>query len=444
MKEVLPFPSHPLMWRSGVGARLEKVGQVWRRVKPGLARVLRWVKPLIAFALICLIVAGAILALYYLPKMQVPVCPPGKEGLPSKICFDIENEARKTLAYIMGGLLAIIGIYMAHRRIRALERQVLVAQEGQITERFTRAIEQLGSDRMEVRLGGIYALERIGNDSDKDYWPIMETLTAYVRERAAWRDQSQDEKRKASEAEPVVQKTLNGEAVVEEEAAGEEFPTPTASAISAPAARTKPATDIQAILTVLGRRKYCYGQGEDQGLDLRGTDLRGADLTGAHLEAATLRGAHLEGANLREAHLRGANLREAHLRGADLREAHLKRAYLEAHLEGADLSSARLEEAYLDGARLEGAILIGANLKGAILNKANLEGAVLWCAHLKGAYLSEAHLEGADFGGAPLLGATGLTREQLTKAILDEKTILPDYLQEESQGGKGAEGDKQE
>ena len=59
-----------------------------------------------------------------------------------------------------------------------------VAQEGQITERFTRAIEQLGSEKMAIRLGGIYALERIANDSDKDYWPIIETLTAYVRERA--------------------------------------------------------------------------------------------------------------------------------------------------------------------------------------------------------------------------------------------------------------------
>jgi hypothetical protein len=147
-----------------VGARLEKMGQLWRRVKPYLMGFL-----------VVLVVAGAILALYYLPKMQVPICPPGKEGLPPKICFDIENEARKTLAYIMAGVLAIIGIYMGLRRIRALERQVLVAQEGQITERFTRAIEQLGNDKMEVRLGGIYALERIANDSDKDYWPIMET-----------------------------------------------------------------------------------------------------------------------------------------------------------------------------------------------------------------------------------------------------------------------------
>jgi hypothetical protein len=159
-----------------VEARLEKIWQAWRRVKPYFL-----------WALAILAIAGAVWALIYVPKMFVPVCPPGKEGLPPKICFDIENEARKTLAYIMGGILAIIGITLAHRRIRALERQVLVAQEGQITERFTRAIEQLGSPEMAIRLGGIYALERIANDSDKDYWPIMETLTAYVRERAPWR-----------------------------------------------------------------------------------------------------------------------------------------------------------------------------------------------------------------------------------------------------------------
>ena len=200
--------------------------------------------PFLLWVLVGLAVAGAILALIYVPKMQVPVCPPDQTGLPPKVCFDIENEARKTLAYILGGLLAIIGIYMAHRRIRALERQVQigqeqlqVAQEGQITERFTRAIEQLGSDKMAIRLGGIYALERIANDSDKDYWPIMETLTAYVRENAPWREQSP---------------RMRGEEDSGEKQIVAERP-------CSPLGRrpkNKPATDIQAVLTVLGRRKY--------------------------------------------------------------------------------------------------------------------------------------------------------------------------------------------
>ncbi len=152
---------------------------------------------------------------------------------------------------------------MAHRRIKALESQVLVgqeqlkvaqnqlqvAQEGQITERFTRAIEQLGSDKMEVRLGGIYALERIAFDSDKDYWPIMETLTAYVRERAPWQEPPLSECAGSSGKESAATATLG-------------------------LATLKPATDIQAILTVLGRRKYRYGQKEEKGrLYLRNTDL---------------------------------------------------------------------------------------------------------------------------------------------------------------------------
>ena len=77
------------------------------------------------------------------------------------------------------------------RRSKGLHRKNLkIAQEGQITERFTRAvdqlgaIDQLGNPAIEIRLGGIYALERIANESEKDYWPIMEILTAYVRKNS--------------------------------------------------------------------------------------------------------------------------------------------------------------------------------------------------------------------------------------------------------------------
>jgi hypothetical protein len=352
-----------------VGARLEKVRQVWRRVKPYFLGFM-----------VVIVVAGAIWALIYVPKMQVPVCPPGKDGLPPKICFDIENEARKTLAYILGGILAIIGITLAHRRIRALEDQVRVskeqlqvAQEGQITERFTRAIEQLGSDRMEVRLGGIYALERIAWDSDKDYWPIIETLTAYVRERAPWRQPPPDSN------EPMLGKEPSS---------------------LTPEFEFKTATDIQAVLTVLGRRKYSYGQGEKESLDLSETDLWWANLGRAHLERADLWGARLEGADLTEAHLEGADLRDARLEGADLTEA---------HLEGADLRDAQLE------------------------------GCILMEAHLGGAILVDAYLMGVD-----LTGAKGLTRDQLAVAIIDEKPRLPDYLQEEPPEASGPEGKSEE
>ena len=380
-----------------MGARLEALRQRWRKLWP----YLRW--PSVAS-----IVLAAIWVLVYVPKMQVPVCPPDQTGLPPKVCFDIENEARKTLAYIMGGLLAIIGITLAHRRIRALERQVQIGQEqmqvameGQITERFTRAIEQLGSDRMEVRLGGIYALERIANDSDKDYWPIIETLTAYVRERAPWRESP----------------TVSKDSVPREEQDSlwkvTSYP---------PEPEVKPATDIQAVLTVLVRRKYYYGLGENQRLDLRKTDLRGAYLVGAHLKMARLNGAHLEGAILSGANLNMAELIEAHLDRAILFKASMKAAVLiDAHLERADLSFAHLEVAILSAAKLKGATLHGAHLEWANLRAAQLE-------------------------GANLSDTTGLTREELEMydPLIDENTKLPDYLKEQVPEAKGPEGNEEE
>ena len=71
----------------------------------------------------------------------------------------LQNEYRKTFAQIIGGLGLLFGLFLTWRRIRTLERNVEIAQDGQITERFTRAIDQLGDkDHLEVRLGGIYAL----------------------------------------------------------------------------------------------------------------------------------------------------------------------------------------------------------------------------------------------------------------------------------------------
>ena len=57
-------------------------------------------------------------------------------------------------------------------------------RQRRITESFAKAVEQLGSDKLEVRLGGIYSLERISKESPDDYWTVMENLTAFVRERS--------------------------------------------------------------------------------------------------------------------------------------------------------------------------------------------------------------------------------------------------------------------
>ena len=64
------------------------------------------------------------------------------------------------------------------KNLQIANETLRIAQDGQITERFSRAIDQLGDrDRLEVRLGGIHSLERIARNSEADHylydWPVI-------------------------------------------------------------------------------------------------------------------------------------------------------------------------------------------------------------------------------------------------------------------------------
>lgn len=347
----------------------------------------------------------ALVALWKGPEL---VLAPWEERLEPKDFVQQMNNIRTTLVQVLAGVFALTGILIAWRRLD-------VAQQGQITERFTRAIDQLGSTHadgspnLEVRLGGIYALERIARDSERDHWPIMEVLTAYVREHC-----------------PLP---------LEQPAADE----PSSTESDQPGPKTDlqpPPKDVQAILTVIGRRRRIFGRGEEEPLDFHDACLSRAGLGGAHLEGANLWGAHLQEAQLWDAHLEGAGLGGAHLGEAELSGAHLEKAHLSrAHLQGTSLV----------GAHLEGAVLVSAHLEGAFFQDAHLERASFMGAHLQGAILVEAHLGGADLRRARLQGADlretiGLTKMQIKSAITDEKTRLPDYLEQRAPKETGEEG----
>jgi uncharacterized protein YjbI with pentapeptide repeats len=340
-------------------------------------------------------------------------------------------------------------------------------RQQRITESFSKAIEQLGSDKVEVRLGGIYSLERISKESPNDYWTVMENLAAFLREHSR--------RPEAERTERISQRAyfLWVEAGRPEGSA--DFFWAKAVEWDEDEFEERPPTDIAAILTVLtrrGERDRKRESANDWRLDLRAAILRkaylreahleGATLGGVHLEGANLQGAHLEGATLGGAHLEGANLRDAHLEGANLRDAHLEKAKLggalligadlqNAHLEGADLESALLET-YLRGAHLERTNLSFASFNEIILKdkhellrlhelsgrdlghfddffrSGRVSAAVLAGAHFEGADLKQASLADAHLEGADLGYALGLSEEQLRWAIGNAATRLPDGL----------------
>lgn len=368
--------------------------------------------------------------------------------LSQKDIIELKNSTRATYAQILGGIFIIIGTYFAILNINALERQILISQEGQITERFTKAVEQLARGNSTVNLGGVYALERIARDSKKDYWTIMEVLTEYIRDKATCKE---DEWHNLPDVEKGRME------VVDREAVDPEDPTPVErdEMRRIPVEEKKPnpiSTVVQAILTVLGRRRLDYEKGEERCLNLEKTNLPKAKLNGAKLNRLNLSNAHIDWANLQGVYLEEANLDHIHMVRSNLKNAHLKNASLisahleEADMEGADLQKTDLSDAYLIGTNLKGAKLNGAILWGARFGKtrsigvdphefdpgiefgygrftnlkgADLRDAGLWETDLTGCYLDDADLRGVD------LSRTAITQDQIEKAIIDGKTTLP-------------------
>jgi uncharacterized protein YjbI with pentapeptide repeats len=84
-----------------------------------------------------------------------------------------------------GGAGAAVGLMLAFRRQHHQEIATLLADQDatqrRITELYTKAVEQLGSDKAPVRLGGLYALERLAQDNPSQRQTIVNVICAYLR-----------------------------------------------------------------------------------------------------------------------------------------------------------------------------------------------------------------------------------------------------------------------
>ncbi|REF00607.1 pentapeptide repeat-containing protein [Thermomonospora umbrina] len=369
---------------SGRAARRRAVRRaVWFRMLGG---VLVAVGVVLAVGVVWVLGPGAAWWLEHVDGVPVG----GKDGLKGKELSEALGTVRGHAMALGTGLLASVAVYYtaanaasARRSAEAAQHTAHAAQEtarlgeqGLVTGRYTAAIEGLGV----TALGGIYALERIARDSPRDHPTVMAVLAAYVREHSHDLD--------AHTVTPP------------DDGAGEQA--------TAPRTRFRP--DLQAALTVLGRR--------DRRNDTHRLDLAGAHLGGADLTHADLSGTHLTDANLSDTHLSNADLTGANLSNANLAHANLTYADLaHANLSNANLIHANLIHANLIHANLIHANLIHANLYYTDLTSTNLTDAHLGGAHLASAHLGGANLTGANLGGADLTDAN-LYRTDLTGANL--------------------------
>lgn len=345
------------------------------------------------------------------------------------------------LILTLGGLTAapllLVKSFINERQIANDEASRLSQEYGYVTDRFTKAVNQLGAQKtlhkrtpqplykkdadgnfitdgqgqliiqrtdrgktvakweswtesepnLEIRLGGLFALERISQVSEREHIAVMETICAYIRENAKSR--------------------------LEIEATDD-----------APAQYAPPRADIQMAVKILGRRGQPRIEQEaaldpPYRLDLRGADLAVVDFSGrkfgpAHLSRTSLQGAWLDNTSFV---------------GADFASANMSDAWFEE----ANLSHARFDEAILNGAWMVGADLTAAALDGAELRKTkmrntNLQGVEMDSVILEQTDISDANIQLVWLRSVNCAEFKNITQEQLDSAFGDATTGTPNNL----------------
>lgn len=308
--------------------------------------------------------------------------PDEAEQLTPKDRQDALNAARAIRLQTISTWGVILGVAFTAGSLIYTSGTLETAQEGLITDRYTKAVEQLSSPSADVRLGAIYALQRIADDSERDRSTIRRVLAAFVRNHDFCTLQH-GQKRLPKRCDVTSFEDYDDIPIIR-------LPTDTSAALSIAPALQIEEGEVVDLSQVRFPRADFRGMNLS-GLNLSRSDLSGADLSDTELFFVDLSHADLRGANLANASvpsLMEGNVDEYRHLVADLRGADLRRA----DLRGADLRLADLSNVDLRGARMEDALLHHADLRD------------------------------ADLRGVDLRKAKGLTLYQRREAIIDPTT----------------------
>ncbi len=269
--------------------------------------------------------------------------------------FSNKSDVLKYLGIGIGGLVLILQAVIANRRAKALEKAAKAqarateeqAKTNQLTERGLRqerlkiAIEHLGNDSESIRLGGVYELFHLAQDTKSLRQTVLDILCADIR--------------RTTRAGAYQEKHLS-----------------------------RPSEEIQNLLSLLFVQKHGIFTGLH--INLYGSWLKGANLNDANLQRANLADAYLKEAWLERACLQEANLERVHMQGANLSYAQLQGA----NIQGGELTVARLRRACS-----QGAVFCWTKMYGAELFETKIQGAKFGWTFLQGADLDKANLQGA-------------------------------------------------
>ncbi len=338
------------------------------------------------------------------------------------------NESGSTtirnIALVAAGFIALV---LATWRSKVAERQANTAHQTLLNEQYQKGAEMLGNEVLSVRLGGIYALQRLAEEwPDQYHLQIMRLFCTFVRLPTKDRDFEPGQ----TDIEPG---TLLG---------------------------IRP--DVGAVMEILGSRSdlgIVIERKAEFRLDLRGCDLRGGQLINADHSNAYFHQSNLSGVNCANTDLTDAFLLDTDLSRAQFRNVKFARTRLQftnlsdamlqnedlpgTYFDYADLSRTNFMQANLDGstfqhtkaprtsferADVSGTLFLETDLSHARFTEANLTTATFRGVDMTGVDLTGANLSGAKFSGGSQ-PVEGLTQTQLDQARADpENPPRLDYI----------------
>jgi uncharacterized protein YjbI with pentapeptide repeats len=283
------------------------------------------------------------------------------------------NAVYTNLIPAVGGIFFWITAYMTWRNL-------ISSEEKQITERFSKAVEQLGSEKSPTVIGAVYSLERISKDSEKDYQKAMEILIAFIKNNNSM-DGHQNQLVKVHQS-------------------------------------------IQEIITIIGRRISNPNRNNDEKLNLSYVDLTKISILNLDLSKIDFQGSCFTHGNINGAKFIDSNLSDSnfsYVNNEKFSGTRKRNEFAKADLRGANLYKAVLIKSDFRNSRMGGANLTEAMLSSSDMRGVNLVSANLDKADLTGTNLCEANLSGATLSntiisGANLSTATGLNIDQIKKA----------------------------
>lgn len=347
-------------------------------------------RPLLPY-LIMLLALGAV-AVFVLPPWAVRRRTLGLADVSTEKKIEAENSLRSALFQAIGSALLVLGFVVTWQQLDQSRDQAAVTnsqtaaqleltRNGQVAERFARAMEQLGSDKADVRIGGIYALESLLEEFD------AETRRAPASPAPARLEEVQAERRTTSAIIEILTAYAQSR---------------TTLVPRAPARATAP--DVQAVLTILGR----HASRVRVPVSLAKADLRGYKLAGCIADDQC------------------ARFDKADFTNSDLSNVDFIYTRLETTVfVGANLEQARLQQAQLTAATFAGARLGNTNFSGANLSQAVLQDAMLTETNLRDADLTGANLCNAKLIAVDLSTVRNLGSADLEGATADTATIWP-------------------